>query len=157
VTVPIKAIAMDVDGVLTDGTVWLDADGHETKRISFSDVMGVSIGRRAGLRFALISGEAGGPLPAIAAKLGIDDVYAGCKDKAGAVRDFASRIGVDLREICFIGDDINDVEAMTICGLAAAPRNAHPEALAVATIVTQRPGGDGAVREVIDSLQAVEE
>ena len=148
----IKAIVMDVDGVLTDGTVWLDEGGHETKRIAFVDVMGVSMGRRADLRFALISGEAGPLLDQVGAKLGISDVYAGCKDKAWALRDFAKRHALDLREVCFIGDDVNDVEALAACGLAVAPASAHRSAKEKATFVTEQSGGSGAVREVIDRL-----
>ncbi len=150
----IKAIAMDVDGVLTDGTVWLDEAGHESKRIAFADIMGVSLGRRAGLVFALISGEGGGLLDAIAAKFGIPDSYPSCKDKAAAVRDFAARHDLELAEICFIGDDVNDLEALGLCGLAVAPASAHSAAVERASVVTTRPGGGGSVREVIDSLLA---
>ena len=148
----IKAVALDVDGVLTDATVRIDAAGAESKQLSFLDVMGVSLGRRAGIRFVLISGEGGPMLDAIAAKLGVDDVYAECKDKAAAVRDFAVRHGLDLAEICFVGDDVNDVAAMGICGLAFAPRTAHPAALAAAMRVTEHAAGVGAVREVVDGL-----
>ncbi len=125
----IKAIALDVDGVLTDGTVYWGPRGEEFKRISFADIMGVSIGRRAGLQFALISGEGGPLLERIAAKLGITDVYADCKDKAGAVRT-SQRAGLELDEICFMGDDVNDVPAMKLVGLAAAPASAHSSAKA---------------------------
>lgn len=148
----IRAIALDVDGVLTDGTVLLDAAGHEQKRISFADIMGISRGKRAGLLFALVSGEAGGVLDAIAAKVGVTDVYPGCKDKAGAVRDFAARHQLELDEVCFVGDDVNDVEAMELSGLAAAPPTAHRSALNAAALVTGRAGGAGAIREVIDRL-----
>lgn len=150
----IKAVVMDVDGVLTDGTVWLDEIGHETKRISFADVMGVSLGRRAGLLFALVSGESGPSLEQIAAKFGVGEVYRGCKDKAAAVRDFAGRHDLELTEVCFIGDDVNDVPALEICGLAVAPADAQPAAAAKATLVTSRTGGGGSVREVIDLLLA---
>lgn len=143
---------MDVDGVLTDGTVLLDEAGRETKRISFADIMGVSLGRRAGLLFALVSGESGPCLDRIAAKFGVDEVYDGCKDKASAVRDFATRHDLELAEICFIGDDVNDVPALEICGLAVAPADAQPAASEAATLVTTRPGGRGSVREVIDRL-----
>lgn len=143
---------MDVDGVLTDGTVWLDEAGRESKRIAFKDIMGVSLGRRAGLAFALVSGEGGAVLDAIAAKLGITDIYPGCKDKAAAVRDFAARHDLDLAEVCYIGDDINDLPAFEICGLAIAPADAHPAALAGATVLTTRSSGAGSVREAIDAL-----
>ena len=150
----IKAVAMDVDGVLTDGTVWLDGAGHELKRVSFADIMGISIGRRAGLLFALVSGEDGPCLDQIAAKLGVGDVYRGCRDKAAAVRDFAAQHDLDLAEVCCIGDDVNDVPAMEVSGLAVAPVDAQPAALAAATIVTVRPGGGGCVRETVDALLA---
>jgi 3-deoxy-D-manno-octulosonate 8-phosphate phosphatase (KDO 8-P phosphatase) len=145
---------MDVDGVLTDGSVWLDESGRESKRVAFADIMGVSLGRRAGLFFALVSGESGPGLDQIAAKFGISDVYPGCKDKAAAVRDFAVRHQLDLAEVCFIGDDVNDVPALEISGLAVVPSSAQSAAMAKATIVTNRPGGGGSVREVIDSLLA---
>jgi 3-deoxy-D-manno-octulosonate 8-phosphate phosphatase (KDO 8-P phosphatase) len=143
---------MDVDGVLTDGTVWLDEDGHELKRVSFADIMGVSIGRRAGLRFALVSGESGPCLDRIAAKFGIDDVYGGCKDKAAALNDFAVRHGLALDEICYVGDDVNDLPAFALCGLAVAPPGAEAAARSSAAMVTTRPAGAGAVREVVDHL-----
>ena len=145
---------MDVDGVLTDGTVLLDEAGRESKRIAFADIMGVSLGRRAGLVFALISGEGGPLLDAIAAKLGITDTYPGCKDKAGALREFAVRHELGVDEVCFIGDDVNDLEAFSLCGLSVAPANAHPSALARAAVVTTRSGGAGAVREAVDALFA---
>jgi 3-deoxy-D-manno-octulosonate 8-phosphate phosphatase (KDO 8-P phosphatase) len=155
--VTIKAVAMDVDGVLTDGTVWLDESGQETKAVSFADIMGVSLGRRAGLHFAFVSGEGGPALDRIAAKFGVSEVYRDCKDKAGAVRAFATRHDLELAEVCFIGDDINDVPAMEICGLAVAPANSHAAASAAASVVTTRPGGGGAVREVIDHLLSAAE
>jgi 3-deoxy-D-manno-octulosonate 8-phosphate phosphatase (KDO 8-P phosphatase) len=153
-TAAIKAVAMDVDGVLTDGTVCLDEAGRQLKRVSFADIMGVSLGRSVGLHFALISGENGPVLDQIAAKFGIDDVYPGCKDKGGALREFAMRCNVGLEEVCFIGDDINDVSALEICGLAAVPPEAHPSARAHADLITTRRAGSGSVREVIDAILA---
>ena len=151
----IRAIALDVDGVLTNGLVRIDDHGLESKELSFADIMGVSLGRRAGITFALVSGEGGSLLDAIAAKLAIEDVYSDCRDKAAAVRDLAVRHGLDLADICFVGDDVNDVSAMSICGLAFAPRTAHPSALAAATRVTEHAAGAGAVREVVDELLEV--
>jgi 3-deoxy-D-manno-octulosonate 8-phosphate phosphatase (KDO 8-P phosphatase) len=145
---------MDVDGVLTDGSVQLDGNGNESKRVSFADIMGVSIGRKAGLLFALVSGEDGPTLDQIARKFGIDDVYRGCKDKAAALRDYARRRRLNLADICFVGDDVNDVPAMELAGSSCAPASAHPAALKIAALVTAKPGGSGAVRELIDGLLA---
>ena len=86
----IKAIALDVDGVLTDGTFAFGLHGEELKSFSFRDVMGISLGKKAGLVFALISGEDSPLVDRYAGKMGIGDVYKGCKDKAAAIRGQAS-------------------------------------------------------------------
>ena len=148
----IKAIALDVDGVLTDGTFWWGPDGQEWKRFSFHDVMGISRARRAGLLFAFISGEDSPLVDRLALKLGIQDVFKGCKDKASALKEFVARHGLAVTEVAFMGDDINDLEAMKLAGFAAAPANAHPSARQQARLVTSCPGGRGAVRELIDYL-----
>jgi 3-deoxy-D-manno-octulosonate 8-phosphate phosphatase (KDO 8-P phosphatase) len=145
---------MDVDGVLTDGTVWLDEGGREIKRVAFADIMGVSLGRRAGLVFALVSGESGPSLAEIAAKFGIEDVYAGCRDKAAALQDFAGKHDLSAAEVCFIGDDVNDLAAFELCGHSPAPSRSRERQRARATLVTDRKGGHGAVREVVDHLLA---
>jgi YrbI family 3-deoxy-D-manno-octulosonate 8-phosphate phosphatase len=118
--------------------------------------MGLSIGRRAGLRFALVSGEEGPLLDRLLERLRISDVYRGCKDKGEALRDFAKRAGLDLAQICYMGDDINDVPAMEIAGLPVAPAGAHTSARTAARFITSRGGGNGAVRELIDALLASE-
>jgi 3-deoxy-D-manno-octulosonate 8-phosphate phosphatase (KDO 8-P phosphatase) len=148
----IQAIVLDVDGVLTDGGLYWNRAGEELKRISFLDIMGVSIGRRAGLRFALISGENGPFLDLLAGKLRISDVYRGCKDKASALEDFAAKADLQLGQICYMGNDVNDVPAMEIAGLSAAPADAHHSARKAARFVARSGGGSGAVRELIDTL-----
>jgi 3-deoxy-D-manno-octulosonate 8-phosphate phosphatase (KDO 8-P phosphatase) len=152
--VTIKAVAMDVDGVLTDGTVWLDEGGHELKRVCFADIMGVSLGRKAGLIFALISGESGPTLAKIADKFGITEVYPGCKDKGAALEDFARKHDLALGEICFIGDDVNDLSAFESCGISVAPADAQDIARSRAQLVTEHAAGTGAVREVMDRFCA---
>jgi 3-deoxy-D-manno-octulosonate 8-phosphate phosphatase (KDO 8-P phosphatase) len=150
----IKAIALDVDGVLTDGTFWWGPDGEEFKRFSFLDIMGVSRGRKAGLIFALISGEDSPLVDRYAAKMGIADVYKGCKDKAAALRAFAERHGLALAEIAFMGDDVNDLPALALAGLPAAPASAHESVLEVVQHVTKQKGGRGAVRALVDLVVA---
>lgn len=150
----LRLIALDVDGVLTDGGVWWGADGGEWKRFSFLDIMGVSMAVKAGLTVALISGEDSPLVDRFAAKFALTDVVKGCKDKAAALRGVAERHGVALSAVCFMGDDVNDVAAMRLAGLAAAPASAHAQALAAASLVTRAPGGYGAVRELIDAILA---
>ena len=152
----IKAVAMDVDGVLTDGTFWWGAMGEEFKRFCFADVTGMPFARRAGIRLALVSGESSQAGMALvqrfADKVEITDVYKGCHDKAGAVRHFAETHKLRLSEICFIGDDVQDLEAMEIVGLAAAPADAQSPARDKAKYIASRTGGHGAVREILDAL-----
>ncbi len=150
----VDAVALDVDGVLTDGGFWWGPDGAEWKRFCYADVMGISIGRRAGLVFALISGEDSPLVDRFAAKLGIEAVYKGCKDKGVALRAFADGVTIPLARVCFVGDDVNDLPAFEIAGLSAAPANAQPAVLAAADIRLYARGGDGAVRELIELVLA---
>jgi 3-deoxy-D-manno-octulosonate 8-phosphate phosphatase (KDO 8-P phosphatase) len=150
----IRAVALDVDGVLTDGGFWWGQNGEEFKRFSFADVMGISLARKAGLIVTLISGEDSPLVDRYAAKLGIEDVTKNCKDKAGALREFAKRHGLSYREIAFMGDDVNDLAAMDLAGLAAAPANACPAVLERAAYLAINSGGNGAVRELIDAILA---
>ena len=148
----IRALALDVDGVLTDGGFWWGADGQEWKRFCFADVMGVSLARKAGLRVALITGEGSPLVDRFALKMGITDVQKNCKDKAGALRSFAAENALELNEVCFLGDDVNDLGAFAIVGVAAAPADARPAVLAKAAFVAARGGGNGAVRELVDAI-----
>jgi 3-deoxy-D-manno-octulosonate 8-phosphate phosphatase (KDO 8-P phosphatase) len=148
----IRAILLDVDGVLTDGGVWWGPNGEEWKRFSFADIMGVSLARKAGLTVGLISGEESPLVGRFALKMNLTDTVTGCKDKAGAVRSFAELRGLALQEICFMGDDVNDLEAMRIVGVSAAPASAVPVALQCASFVSIRNGGNGAVRELVDAI-----
>lgn len=147
---------MDVDGVLTDGGLWWGPNGEEWKRFVFADIMGVSLARRAGIIPALISGENSPIVDRFAEKLLIRHVVKGCRDKAAALRQFAAESGVALAEICYVGDDINDLPAMEIAGCSAAPAGAAAEVLARASLVTIAAGGNGAVREIVNALLAAQ-
>jgi 3-deoxy-D-manno-octulosonate 8-phosphate phosphatase (KDO 8-P phosphatase) len=148
----IRAVVLDIDGVLTDGTFWWGPNEEELKRFSFADVMGIARAQRAGVLFALVSGEAGAIAERLARKLAVTDLFLNCKDKSGAVKRFASEKGVDLAEVCFMGNDINDLSAMAAVGLAAAPVDAERAVRAQAGFISVRPAGHGAVRDLIDHL-----
>jgi len=143
---------MDVDGVLTDGAFWWGPNGEELKRFTFLDIMGVSIARRAGIVFALISGENSPLIDRYATKMSIEDVHKGCRQKDIALRAFADKHAFDLSEVCFIGDDINDVPALELAGFPAVPATAHQSAIRVAKYVAKNAGGNGAVREILDLI-----
>ena len=128
----IKALALDVDGVLTDGGVWWGPRGEEWKRFSFRDIMAVSLACKAGMQVTLISGEDSDLVDRFAAKFRLAHVSKGCGDKAAAVRAFADASGISLEHVAFMGDDVNDVAAMRLCGFPAAPADAHVTARAAA-------------------------
>jgi len=148
----IRGIALDVDGVLTDGGLWWGPRGEEWKRFCFADIMGISLAQRAGIEFALISGEDSPLVDQFAKKMDIRYVFKGCRDKAGALRDFAKATGIGLAELSFIGDDVNDLSAMEISGFSAAPATASADVLAYAGFVAKKSGGNGAVREWIEAI-----
>jgi len=150
--VAIKLIAMDVDGVLTDGSFWWGPNGEEWKRFHFADIMGLSRARKAGLLLALVSGEDSPLIDRLAAKMQIGDVEKSCKDKAAALRRIAALHNLSLDQICFMGDDVNDLPALAIAGLPAAPADAQPAIRERCRFITAAKGGNGAVRELIEMI-----
>jgi 3-deoxy-D-manno-octulosonate 8-phosphate phosphatase (KDO 8-P phosphatase) len=155
--VTLQAIAFDVDGVLTDGTFIWSSAGEESKRFTFTDIMGISLLRRLGIKMALISGEPSPLVDRYAEKMHIPFVVKGTRDKAAALRDFTLKFEVPLEQTCFFGDDVNDLSAMEIAGLCACPSNAAAEVLAHVAkhgYVSLLPGGHGAVRSFADAILA---
>jgi len=153
----LRAIAFDVDGVLTDGTFIWSETGEESKRFSFTDIMGVSLLRRLGLKMALISGEPSPLVDRYAEKMHIPFVMKGTRDKATALRDFTTKFEIPLEQACFFGDDVNDLSAMEIAGLCACPSNAAAEVLSHVAehgYLSPLPGGHGAVRSFADAILA---
>ena len=115
-----------------------------------ADGFGIRLGQGASLAFGVISGRESMALTARAQELGFDEVHQGVHDKLGLVREIIERRGLESADVCFVGDDLIDVQAMRYCGLAVAPADAMEEVREVAHHVTQRRGGRGAVREVVD-------
>lgn len=152
----LQAIAFDVDGVLTDGTlVWSTGTVEESKRFSFADIMGISLLRRLGIKLALISGEPSPLVDRYAAKMHLHHVVKGTRDKASALREFTGKFEIPLERACFFGDDVNDLFAMEIAGLCACPANAAAEVrefVADRGFLSTAPGGMGAVREFSDAV-----
>ena len=148
----IKALALDVDGTLTDGSVMWSISGEESKKFHFLDIMGLARIVRGGIPVALISGEDNPLVDRLAAKIGIQAVYKGCRTKDAALAKFVESVGLTLADVCFMGDDINDLPAMRVAGLSAAPCSAHASVLHEATFISERPAGFGAVRDIIDRL-----
>ncbi len=143
---------MDCDGVLTDGRLYFGASGEELKVFDVRDGQGLVNWHRAGFRSGIISGRNSSIVERRAAELGIEFVLQGVADKAAAFVEVVSAAGSAAEETAFIGDDIGDLPAMALAGFAVAVSDAADEVRAAADHVTTRPGGRGAVRELIDLL-----
>ncbi len=143
----LRLLALDVDGTLTDGGIWIGAEGEAVKRFSVHDGFGLTLLRQAGIVVAIITGRRSAIVDRRAAELRIVDVLQGVQDKAEALRGLADAHGLRLEQTAFMGDDWPDLPAMRAAGLAAAPADADPVVREHADWVASRPGGQGAVRE----------
>lgn len=150
----IRLFAMDVDGVLTDGTVQISSDGSESKGFSILDGMGLKQLERAGIVTAWISGRASDATTARATELKIPHLTQGRTDKLEALQDLARQLGLTAEACAYMGDDSIDAPALAWAGIGIAPPEAMPVALRAADYVTARPAGRGAVREVCEHLLA---
>ena len=145
---------MDVDGVLTDGTVQISSDGSESKRFSSLDGMGLVRLHKAGVAVAWISGRPSGATTARATELRVPHVIQGRTDKLMALQELASQLGLTAGEVCYMGDDDIDAPAIAWAGVGVAPSASMPAALQAARYVPTRPAGLGAVREVCEHILA---
>jgi 3-deoxy-D-manno-octulosonate 8-phosphate phosphatase (KDO 8-P phosphatase) len=173
----IKMLLFDVDGVLTDGTIWVVPTGAramepssqastsggdggfgldarapvvEMKGFSAHDGIGISLARLAGLQLGWITKRVSEAVKARARDLKLEHVYQGSAHKMDAVGDIMGKTGLALEQIAYVGDDIVDLPVMRVCGLAIAVANARPEVLAVAQYITPHEGGRGAGRDAVE-------
>jgi 3-deoxy-D-manno-octulosonate 8-phosphate phosphatase (KDO 8-P phosphatase) len=149
---PIRLLALDVDGVLTSGEIIYAESGDELKLFNILDGCGIAVARHAGLSIAIITGRTSQPVRRRAAELGIEYTLVGCRDKGAAVRDLVARLGISREEVAFVGDDLNDLLAFRECGWKVAVDNACEDVKSEADYVTSRRGGEGAVREIIELI-----
>jgi 3-deoxy-D-manno-octulosonate 8-phosphate phosphatase (KDO 8-P phosphatase) len=141
---------MDVDGVLTDGRLYVSQDGTEWKTFHTHDGHGIRLGQRCGLGFGILSGRESRVVARRAEELRITEVHQRVFDKGALLGPILARIGLSGDAVCYIGDDLVDLPVMRRVGLAVAPADARPEVIEAAHYVTARRGGRGAVREAIE-------
>ncbi|MBT2483394.1 MULTISPECIES: acylneuraminate cytidylyltransferase [unclassified Microbacterium] len=149
--IPVRAVVTDFDGVHTDDTAIIDADGGERVRVSREDGMGVALLRRAGVPMLILSTEVNSVVRARADKLRVPVLH-GIDDKEAALRAWAREHDLDLGDVAYLGNDVNDLPALRIVGWPIAVANAHPLVLEEARVVLRRRGGEGAVRELIERV-----
>lgn len=149
---PIELIVLDVDGVLTDGAIVVDDNGVELKHFHVRDGSGISLWRKSGKRVAILSGRRAACVEIRAKELGISPVVQGEPRKLAPFLELIGAMGLQPRQVCYMGDDLPDVPILRVAGLAACPSDAVDEVRAVAHVVTAAGGGKGAVREVVERL-----
>lgn len=146
----IRLFLVDVDGVLTDGGIVYDVDGREIKRFHVRDGHGIKMLQRAGVEVGIITGRTSEVVAVRARELGISIVFQGAADKVAAWKEIISGKGLSPLETAYVGDDIVDVPLMKSVGFAASVADAEGYVREAADFVSARPGGQGAVREIIE-------
>jgi 3-deoxy-D-manno-octulosonate 8-phosphate phosphatase (KDO 8-P phosphatase) len=146
----VSFILMDVDGVMTDGRVFMFSDGHDARNFDIHDGHGIRMAQHVGIEFGIISGRESEIVTARARSLGIEEIHQRVLRKGELLDEILERRGQPADTICFIGDDLIDLPVMRRVGLAVAPASARPEVREAAHYVTESEGGRGAVRDLID-------
>jgi 3-deoxy-D-manno-octulosonate 8-phosphate phosphatase (KDO 8-P phosphatase) len=150
-------LVMDVDGVLTDGSIVVAADGSEIKTFNVRDGSGIKYLMRQGIQTAILSARDCPPVTRRAGNLGINHCITGALDKLPAYRKLLDDEGLADEAVCYIGDDLPDIPPMRAAGVAVAPADAVPEVKSFADLVTTASGGHGAVREVAEMILKVQD
>lgn len=145
-------IISDVDGVMTDGGIIYDQSGNQLKQFHVRDGLGVKLWRRAGHRFGILTARQSAAVERRGKELKVDYLSQGQEDKWLEARRFFDQQGVQLQQVCYIGDDLTDLPVLEQVGLAVCVADAADELLHHCDLITDRPGGYGAVREVVEKV-----
>lgn len=148
----IKLLVLDVDGVLTDNSLYYHANGEALKRFNVRDGQGIKLAQAYDIELAIISGRESDIVKNRCDELKITHVYQHCHDKGKRIQLLATELGISLEETAYMGDDILDVPPIELVGLPVCPKDAHPTVLQRAKIITETTGGNGCVREIIDLI-----
>ncbi|MCX9154830.1 phenylphosphate carboxylase subunit delta [Niveibacterium sp. 24ML] len=148
----LKLMAFDVDGVLTDGTIWFTAEGDVMKGFSTLDGHGLRMLQQAGIELAIITGRRSKALEQRCENLQITRLYQGVEDKRAVLRGLLAELKLDASQAGYMGDDVVDLPILRACGFAATTADGHPLVRQHVDMVSSRPGGRGAVREVTDFI-----
>lgn len=148
----IKLLAFDIDGVMTDGSLYYGDKGEAFKVFNVHDGFGIKLAKLSGIEIAIVTSRKSDMVTARAADLGVTHVYQGVPNKRALLGELLEKVGYGWPAVAFMGDDLVDLPAMLRSGMAIAPANAHPQVRAKAHHVTQAKGGDGAVREAIEYI-----
>lgn len=150
--IKIKLLLLDVDGVMTDGGLYFDDQGNETKKFNVKDGLGIRLLQKAGIKTGILSGRKSAIVDYRAKNLGINLVYHGYTHKFPIFMEILDKLGIEPFEVCFIGDDILDIPLLQTVGLGVAVHDAHDDAGLAADYITKKSGGNGAIREICDII-----
>ena len=148
----LRLVGFDVDGVFTDGRLYLSDDGSEAKAFNTQDGYGVRRLLDAGVAVAVISGRRSAAVERRMTELGVEHVFLGCDDKLNVFRELLSKLDIDAAETAYVGDDVPDAQLLEAAGIGIGVANAHPDIESCCDWTTRRSGGAGAVREVCDAI-----
>ena len=148
----IKLLLLDVDGVLTDGSIYLRPDGRELYVFNIYDGLGIKLWREAGFKIGLVTGRGGEALKMRAESLGVDFLFENVSDKLLVCEELLKKENIEFSEVAFMGDDLQDISSMKRSGFALAPNNAREEVKKIADYVSDIEGGRGAVRDCIEFI-----
>ncbi len=148
----IEILLLDVDGVLTDGSLFIDNHGNEIKKFNSKDGFGLRMLMDAGIKVGIITGRKSNSLSARCKNLGIEILYDGSLDKRSALQDIAITTNIQLKHMAYMGDDIPDIQVFNRVGLSIAVNDALDIVRKKADYITKKPGGRGAVREICDMI-----
>lgn len=149
----IRVLVVDVDGTLTDAGMYYDGEGETLKKFNTRDAKGMAMLRDAGVRVCVVTAESSPAVDARMRKLGITDYFPGIRDKEAWLAEYSARWQVDAARIAYIGDDLNDLGALSAVGLSCCPADAVPAVRSAVSYVCDAAGGAGAVREVCDLIR----
>lgn len=152
----VKLLALDIDGVLTDGGLYYTETGEELKKFNVKDGMGIKQVMQAGIQVAIITTSNSSSVLHRAKKLGISHVFLGAEDKLSILEDLCLQLQLSMEQVAYIGDDINDLPVLQAVGCPITVADAMPQNLELAAYITHKPGGHGAVREVCDRLLKIQ-
>ena len=147
----IRLLVLDVDGTLTDGAVYMGAQGELCKAFSIKDGLGLKLMADAGVQLAIITGRCSPMVEHRAAELGIHHIVQGAQIKTDALLSLCRQLNISPEETAYMGDDLNDLAVMDLCGLTACPADAAADILARADYIAKQDGGRGAVRDFVET------
>lgn len=148
----IKILVMDVDGTLTDGKVFYSKDGEAMKKFSIRDGMGIELLKKGDIQAAILTAENSQIVSARAKKLRIEHIILGSRNKKKDLEELAEKLLIKMENIAYIGDDVNDIQAMQCAGFSACPFDSAKSVLDISDYVCNNKGGDGAVRELAELI-----